>query len=67
MASGRLRCADSGTYDVLWSSHDEIIAEADHGRGSVEEFEKLVGRVDPWGHGLPMVAAGWEGPRYMKG
>lgn len=54
-------------YLIVLHVHDEIIAEAPVGTGSIEEFECIMGAVPPWAAGWPIKAAGgWRGVRYRK-
>lgn len=66
MAAALLRCANSGTYWPVLSVHDEIVAEADEGTGTVHEFEQLMAECPEWAEGLPVAAEGWTGKRYRK-
>lgn len=66
MADAMLRCHRGGTYDVILSVHDELIAEVDEGLGSVEEFEELIAETEDWARGCPVKAEGWTGRRYKK-
>ena len=66
MAAAMLR-AQQTDYRVILSVHDELIAEAPLGYGSVPEFEQVMATVPVWAKGCPIEAAGWRGPRYKKG
>lgn len=66
MAEAMVAADESGTYDVLLSVHDELIAEVDEGVGSVDKFEELMARTPPWASGCPVKAEGWRGKRYRK-
>lgn len=66
MAEAMLRCEATGIYDVILTVHDEIVAEADLGKGSVKEFERLVATCPDWAEGCPVEAEGWAGVRYRK-
>jgi len=66
MADAKLRVEASGTYEVLLSVHDEIIAEADVGTGNVKEFESLISETPAWAEGCPVAAEGWSAFRYKK-
>jgi DNA polymerase bacteriophage-type len=61
-----VRCAQSGVYVPILSVHDEMIAEADEGTGSVHEFEALMAKTPDWADGCPVSAEGWSGKRYRK-
>lgn len=66
MACGMLRVEASPVYDIVLTIHDEIVAEADLGAGSVHEFEQLMSAIPDWAEGCPVEAEGWCGPRYRK-
>jgi DNA polymerase len=66
MADGMLRAEATGIYEMVLSVHDELIAEADEGAGSVKEFELLMSECPPWATGCPVEAEGWSGKRYRK-
>jgi len=53
-------------YDVIMSVHDELVAEADEGEGSVEELCAIMTALEPWAEGFPLAAEGWRGKRYRK-
>ena len=54
-------------YEIVLTVHDEIIAEMDKKKGSVEEFEVLMERLPKWAEGLPLKAEGYSCERYQKG
>lgn len=66
MADAMLRCHQEGMYDVILSVHDELIAECDEDKGSVEDFEAVMAHVPDWAEGCPVAAEGWAGKRYRK-
>ncbi len=66
MADGMLRAEERGVYEVVLSVHDELIAEARIGTGSVHEFEQLMSETPDWADGCPVEAEGWTGERYHK-
>lgn len=66
MAASALRCERSRIYVPVLTVHDEMLAEAKKGVGSVKEFEALMAATDPWAEGLPVAAEGWVGTRYRK-
>lgn len=62
-----IQLADSShVYDIVLSVHDELIAEADLGKGSVEEFTALMSQTPAWADGCPVEAEGWRDVRYRK-
>lgn len=65
MAQAMIRLEAEG-YPVILTVHDELLAEVLLGRGSVEEFVKIMTIVPPWATGCPVAAEGWEGNRYRK-
>jgi len=66
MADALLRCEQSALYRPVLSVHDELIAEADTGTGSVHEFESILSQPPSWGRDCPIAAEGWTGTRYRK-
>lgn len=65
LAEAILRIEKAG-YTVLFSVHDEIVAERKNGEGSLAEFEKLMAQVPEWADQCPVRVEGWDGPRYRK-
>ena len=65
MAEAMLRVEEAG-YEVVLSVHDELIAEARNGFGSVGEFEDLMCQLPTWATGLPVSSEGFECQRYRK-
>lgn len=53
-------------YQSLLMVHDEGICEKTIGKGSIEEFVKILCEPPAWAKGLPLEAKGWKGPRYRK-
>lgn len=66
MAEAIVRYEESGIYRVVLSVHDEILAEALEGQGSIQEFESLLTTPPMWAKGCPIAAEGWVGKRYRK-
>jgi len=66
MADGMLRAEATGRYRIVLTVHDELIAEAPSGTGSVQEFEQLMSTLPDWAAGCPVDAEGWTGERYRK-
>jgi DNA polymerase len=66
MAESMLVCEKSGIYRPVLSVHDELVAEADDGKGDVKEFEALMAKPPDWAPTCPIAAEGWSGKRYRK-
>ncbi len=66
MGVGMLACEAHPYYDLVLTVHDELVAEAPMGKGSVKEFEALMAKVPEWAFGCPVEAEGWSGTRYRK-
>ena len=65
LAGAKLKL-DAMGYTIVLSVHDEAIAEAPDGFGSVSEFLSVMTAVPKWGAGFPLKAEGTEGKRYAK-
>ena len=65
LAEAMLRVTDAG-YDIVFHVHDEIIAEMQDGKGSVEEMCRLMSINPDWAPGLPLAADGYECEYYRK-
>lgn len=53
-------------YDVIMSVHDELVAEVDEDKGSLEDFENLMAKTEPWADGCPITAEAARFKRYRK-
>jgi DNA polymerase len=65
MAEAMLRTEHTG-YDLVLTVHDEMLAERQTGKGSVEQFEEIMAELPAWAEGCPVRVEGWKGPRYKK-
>ncbi len=66
MAHAMLNLRQAG-YSIVLHVHDEIVCEEVAGFGSLEEVERLMGRLPDWATGWPVIAhGGWEGGEYRK-
>jgi DNA polymerase len=65
VAYGMIAVQKTG-YDVIMHAHDELIAEAPLGFGSIEEYEHLMCSTPEWAEGFPIKSEGWVGKRYKK-
>lgn len=57
---------DRAGYRIVFHVHDEVITDMPYGHGSLSEMQEIMGRPLPWAPGLPLRAAGFESPFYMK-
>jgi DNA polymerase len=57
---------DEAGYSIPLHVHDEVVADAPHGFGSVEEMTKIMSLPIDWAPGLPLAAAGFECEFYQK-
>lgn len=53
-------------YEMLTTIHDELVATADEGFGSLHEFEKIMATPPDWAEDCPIAVEGWTGKRYRK-
>ncbi len=65
LAGALLRLESSG-YPIVSHVHDEIVAEVEVNKGSVEEMEKIMAEGEVWSKGLPISAEGYRARRYKK-
>ena len=65
LASAMINVANAG-YDIVFHVHDEIIAEAPDGQGSVDEMCMLMSINPDWADGIPLSADGYECEYYRK-
>lgn len=65
MAEAMLRI-DSADFDIVLSVHDELLAEAETGKKTIEEFKELMAELPSWAEGLIVRVEGWSGKRYRK-
>ena len=65
LASAMINVANAG-YNIVFHVHDEIIAEAPDGQGSVDEMCMLMSINPDWADGIPLSADGYECEYYRK-
>lgn len=58
--------AEGAGYNMIFSVHDELVAETPEGFGSVEEFENIMAKAPAWADRLPIKVEGWRDFRYKK-
>lgn len=64
--TGNMPAVEAAGYPVVLHIHDELVAMRLLGEGSITELGDIMCRQLYWSEGLPLAAAGWEGPRYKK-
>jgi DNA polymerase len=57
---------DKAGYKTVMHVHDEIIADAPYGFGSLKEMTAIMGEHITWAPGLPLRADGYETSYYKK-
>jgi hypothetical protein len=57
---------EAAGYPIVLHVHDEIVAEAPEGFGSIEEFQRLITTLPDWAEGLPVAAKVRNGQRFAK-
>lgn len=57
---------DNLGYKIVFHVHDEIVVEAEYGKGSLEEIENVMSEEIEWAEGLPLGADGFETEYYKK-
>lgn len=65
LALAMLRLEEAG-YDIVFSVHDEIIAEEPIDGRTWEDMAEVMGQPIDWAPGLVLGSAGFETPFYMK-
>lgn len=65
LAWGMVRHEDAG-YPIYMDVHDEDLTEVDQGKGSLEEFNRILEIKPAWAGTMPIKATGWTGTRYRK-
>lgn len=60
--------AEREGFAPVMSIHDEVVTEIkDDGRDWVPRLCEILSRKPDWAEGLPVLAEGWQGPRFTKG
>jgi DNA polymerase len=65
LAAAMLRCETQG-WPVIFSVHDEIVADVKQGTKTLDAFERCLCTVPGWAIGCPIKVEGWTGGRYKK-
>ena len=66
LLAAAMQRVEAAGYKIVIHVHDEIVAEAPDGFGSVEEFTRLITALPEWAEGLPVAAKVRNGPRFSK-
>lgn len=53
-------------FPMVLTVHDELLAEVGPEAPPLSAFIRAVCQLPYWAQGIPLVADGWEGPRYRK-
>lgn len=65
MAEAMVRCEEN-EYKCLITVHDENLTEREKGKGSLQEFDRLMSVRPTWGKDIPLKVSSWTGDRYRK-
>jgi len=57
---------DQVGYDIVMTTHDEVVAEVDEGWDNTEEFERIMTTNPEWCPEIPLEVEGWIGKNYRK-
>jgi hypothetical protein len=57
---------DAADYKIVLHVHDEIVIEAPHGAGSLDDILRIMREPPEWADGLPLDASGTESQFYKK-
>jgi DNA polymerase len=64
--SDAMKRVEKAGYPVIFTVHDEVVAEILKTFGDLAEFVGILEEVPNWAKGFPIKAAGWRGERYRK-
>lgn len=65
MCNGVRNVKKDGTFELLFTPHDELVTEAPEDTDS-KKLGYLMRLLPLWGVGIPLESEGWEGYRYRK-
>ena len=57
---------DALGYQMLFTAHDEVVAEMPEGEGSIEQIQEVFAKPIDWAPGLLLRGDGYEAPYYRK-
>lgn len=58
--------AEKRGYEIVLHVHDELVADAPHGKGNLAELKEIMLDSPKWAGGLPLDATGCETERFKK-
>ena len=67
LLAGALERLERAGFEVIFSIHDEIVIDTPQEiEDSLDRVAAIMTVVPPWAEGLPLNAAGWRGPYFIK-
>lgn len=67
LLAGALARLEKAGFEVIFSIHDEIVIDTPQEiEDSLDRVAAIMTEVPPWAEGLPLNAAGWRGPYFIK-
>lgn len=67
LLAGALARLEKAGFEVIFSIHDEIVIDTPQEiEDSLDRVAAIMTVIPPWAEGLPLNAAGWRGPYFIK-
>lgn len=67
LLAGALARLEEAGFEVIFSIHDEIVIDTPQViEDSLDRVAAIMTVIPPWAEGLPLNAAGWRGPYFIK-
>ena len=67
LLAGALARLEEAGFEVIFSIHDEIVIDTSQEiEDSLDRVAAIMTVIPPWAEGLPLNAAGWRGPYFIK-
>lgn len=67
LLAGALARLEEAGFEVIFSIHDEIVIDTPQEiEDSLDRVAAIMTVLPPWAEGLPLDAAGWRGPYFIK-
>ena len=67
LLAGALARLEEAGFEVIFSIHDEIVIDTPQEiEDSLDRVAAIMTVIPPWAEGLPLNAAGWRGPYFIK-